>query len=142
MALAASTRSVRNGRGAARAPALPLRAVQARVHGRGARLNTRCPHCGHDLASRKLARAIIARMEIDCPGCQRRLRLNLHPLETLVVLAGAGAFVARPYSPTSVRATRCCSPPSPSASRPWGAVYVVERHWLRDWPRYVARGME
>jgi ABC-type Fe3+-siderophore transport system permease subunit len=81
-------------------------------------------------------------MEIDCPACQRRLRLNLHPLETAVVLAGAGAFVATALLAYQRQSQGLLLAALALGVAAMAAVHVVERHWLRDWPRYVPRPME
>jgi len=49
-------------------------------------MNHRCPNCAKDLAARKLLQSVIARWEIDCRYCGRRIRLNVHPLELKVVV--------------------------------------------------------
>lgn len=109
-------------------------------------MNYRCPHCGQDLATRKLGRALIARMEIDCPRCQRRLRLNLHPAETAVVLAASAAFVALAALAYQRQSQGLLLAALVAGGAGMGAVYLLERRWLRDWPRYVPRdarpGME
>lgn len=81
-------------------------------------------------------------MEIDCPACQRRLRLNLHPLETAVVLAGAGTFVAVALLAYQRQSQGLLLAALAVGMAAMGAVHVVERYWLRDWPRYVPRPME
>lgn len=81
-------------------------------------------------------------MEVDCPRCQRRLRLNLHPLETWVVLAGAGVFVGLALLAYWQQSHGLLLAALALGVAAMGAVHVLERHWLRDWPRYVARGME
>jgi hypothetical protein len=109
-------------------------------------VNHRCPHCGRDLASRKLAGAIIARMDLDCPQCHGALTVNVHPAETGLVLAsvgGAGALAALAYAAQSQGLLLAALAVGIGGA---GAVYVLERTRLRDWPRYAPRaapkGME
>jgi len=105
-------------------------------------MDNRCPLCGKDLGRRKLAYSIIARMEIDCPHCLRRLRLNLHPAETAVVLAASAAFVALAAFAYQRQSQGLLLAALALGAAGMGAVYLVERRWLRDWPRYVPRAME
>ena len=105
-------------------------------------MDNRCPLCGNDLGRRKLAHSIIARMEIDCPRCGRRLRLNLHPAETSLVLAASAAFVALAILAYRGQSQGLLLAAFAVGAAGMGAVYVLERRWLRDWPRYVPRAME
>ena len=100
-------------------------------------MDHRCPLCARPLTMRKLTQPIIARAEVDCPLCKGRIKVNLHPAEEAVVLGTLGAFLA-------------------CAGLGWwlgreglyvaavgvamiGAAFLplLERFWLRDWPRYV-----
>jgi DNA-directed RNA polymerase subunit RPC12/RpoP len=105
-------------------------------------MNTRCPRCGRELATRKLANAIIVRMELDCPGCQQRLRLNLHPAETTVVLAATATFLALAVMAYQRQSHALLLAALAAGLLGMAAVYAVERHWLRDWPRYVVNEMK
>jgi hypothetical protein len=57
-------------------------------------MDYRCPHCARDLGTHKLGRSIVARMEIDCPFCMRRIRLNMHRAEEALVFFTLVAFLA------------------------------------------------
>ena len=105
-------------------------------------MDNRCPLCGNDLGRRKLAYSIIARMEIDCPRCGRRLRLNLHPAETTLVLAASAAFVALAALAYQRQSEGLLLAALALGVAGMGAVQLLERRWLRDWPRYVPRAME
>ena len=105
-------------------------------------MDNRCPLCGKDLGRKKLAYAVIARMEIDCPRCQRRLRLNLHPAETAVVLAASAAFVTLAALAYQRQSQGLLLAALALGTAGMAAVYLLERRWLRDWPRYVPRAME
>jgi len=106
----------------------------------------RCPLCTRDLSSRRLADAIIARMEIECPHCAGRLDVNVHALEKAVVLGTVALCVA-----LASLAYAWTSQPLLLAALGAGMAgaalqYVLERTWLRRWPRYVphvaASGLE
>ena len=100
-------------------------------------MNHRCPHCGKDLAARRLSQAIIARMEIDCPFCKRRLRTNVHGAEAAILLgsfSGFALFAALAYwlGRDALFLAAFASALGGAAALP-----LIERTWLRSWPRYV-----
>lgn len=100
-------------------------------------MDNRCPICASGLGRRKLSQAIVARMEIDCPHCKGRLRLNLHQLEFGLLLSTFAGFLA-----LAVLAHRLQSQALLLTALACGlagilALHGLERSWLRDWPRYV-----
>ena len=101
-------------------------------------MDYRCPHCTQSLRTRKLSQAIIARMEMDCPHCKGRIRLNIHRIEeaavflTIAALAILGALAYRHHSQHLAIAAMGVAFLG-TASLP-----LIERFWLRAWPRYVA----
>lgn len=99
----------------------------------------RCPHCGRDLASRKLAGSIIARMDLDCPQCHGALTVNVHPAETALVLASVGGAVALAALAYAAQSQGLLLAALAVGIGGAGAVYVLERTRLRDWPRYAPR---
>ena len=100
-------------------------------------MDYRCPSCGKDLASRKRIAAIITRMELDCPHCRRRIRLNLHPLEVRIVLAGFVAFVALAGLGYALRSNALSVIALVAGMTGPSLLPVVERVWIRNWARYV-----
>jgi hypothetical protein len=109
-------------------------------------VNHRCPHCGRDLASRKLAGSIIARMDLECPQCHGALTVNVHPAETALVLASVGGAVALAALAYAAQSQALLLAALAVGMGGAGAVYALERTRLRDWPRYAPRaapeGME
>jgi DNA-directed RNA polymerase subunit RPC12/RpoP len=97
----------------------------------------RCPICTRDLAKRKLSQSVVARWEIDCRFCGKRIRLNVHPLELKVVMFGFAAFVVlavfawRLESKTLTVLALCAGIAGPLA------LPVLERTTLRTWARYA-----
>lgn len=53
----------------------------------------RCPACDGDLSARRFRRKVIPRMELDCPLCGARIEVNVHPLESALMIACFAAFV-------------------------------------------------
>lgn len=100
-------------------------------------MDHRCPACGVGLPKRKLSQAIVARMEIDCPHCNSRIRLNLHRIEMAVTLVHFGSVVALgllAYLRQSQGLVLLALAVAVS-----GALIapLLERTWLRTWPRYA-----
>jgi hypothetical protein len=101
-------------------------------------MDHRCPHCGGDLTARKLSQPIVARMEVDCRHCKRRIRVNVHPVEealilgsfaAVVVLAGLGYWLDRQGFYLGAFAAVMLGA---------AALPLAERIWLKAWPRYAA----
>ena len=109
-------------------------------------MNHRCPHCGRDLVSHKLAQSIVARMDLDCPQCHGALTVNVHPAETGLVLASVGGAVALALLAYAAQSQRLLLAALAVGIGGAAAIYVLERTRLRNWPRYAPRaapkGME
>lgn len=103
-------------------------------------MDHRCPECGQNLARRKLAHAVVARMEIDCDHCKRRIRRNIHPLESAVVTAGFTAVVALGAFAYWSQNEQLVLWMLGAALLAGLAVPLLERTVLRDWPRYARIG--
>lgn len=100
-------------------------------------MDYRCPNCTRDLATRKLLRSVIARWEIDCRYCHRRIRLNVHPLELRVVTFGFAAFVALAVLAWRLESSvltllALCAGAGGAVTLP-----IFERTYLRTWARYA-----
>ena len=100
-------------------------------------MDHRCPACGRDLAGRRLSQAIIARMEIDCPHCKRRIRVNVHPLEEALLLATFAGFVVLAALGYWLERESLYLAAFAAAMLGAAALPLAERIWLRTWPRYV-----
>lgn len=101
-------------------------------------MNYRCPVCRINLGERKLSR-IVARMEIDCPNCKQRLRLNMHPAEMKAVVLSFVAFVTLAAIGYGLQSQGLVLLAFGSGAAGAVAVVLLERTRLRDWPRYVPR---
>lgn len=100
-------------------------------------MDHRCPLCGKDLAARKLSQAIIVQMEIDCPHCKRRIRLNLHRAEAAIIVGSFAAFALFAALGYWLERQGLFLVAFAAAMAGAGALPLVERLWLRTWPRYV-----
>ena len=98
-----------------------------------------CPQCGCNLGRKKFSHTIVARMNLECPHCRAPLRLNLHRGETATVIAAA--CIAVPLALLSLALHDRVLLVSALGAGMAGAfaVFVLERTWLRVWPRYAVR---
>ena len=101
-------------------------------------MDYRCPVCGRNVAQRKLSHAIVARITIDCPHCGSTIRLNIHPLELVVVLVAFGTIVVLAALAYWYRSQQLMLALIGVAFAAGLASPVLERTRLRDWPRYAA----
>jgi DNA-directed RNA polymerase subunit RPC12/RpoP len=100
-------------------------------------MDKRCPICRADLGARKLSQAIVARMEIDCPHCMSRVRLNYHWTEVIAVFLGFGAFVVLAALAYRLQSQGLMLFAFGAAMAGALALPVLERTYLRSWPRYA-----
>jgi DNA-directed RNA polymerase subunit RPC12/RpoP len=102
-------------------------------------MDYRCPICGADLGRRKLTQAIVARMDIECSGCKGDIRLNVHWVEEIVVLLGFGTAVALAALAYWSQNQGLVIAAAGAALLGSLALPVLEKTFLRAWPRYVPR---
>ena len=101
----------------------------------GLSMEYRCPACNADLAARRVIGRVIPRMEVDCPFCLKRIEMNVHPVESAVMIACFAGFIAFAvlfYALKNdaylVAALACLAP---SALLP-----LLERRFFKGWPRF------
>jgi len=100
-------------------------------------MDNRCPVCRADLGARKMSQAIVARMEIDCPRCKSKIRLNYHWTEVVAVSLSFGAFVvlaALAYWLQNQHLTLFAFGAAMAGAL---ALPLLEWTYLRTWPRYA-----
>jgi len=102
-------------------------------------MNYQCPVCGANLRQRKLAQAVVARMEIDCPGCNSRVQLNLHQAEIAILLLSCAAFLVLAVLAYRLQSQGLLLIALCGAVAGVAALQVFERTVLRSWPRYVKK---
>ena len=103
-------------------------------------MDHRCPECGASLARRKLVHAVLARMEIDCEHCKRRIGLNIHKLESAVVMVNFTVVLVLGALAYWYRTQELMLWTLGAALFAGVAVPLLERTVLRDWPRYARLG--
>jgi hypothetical protein len=100
-------------------------------------MDYRCPLCRADLGSRKAIHAIVATMESDCSVCRGRLRMNIHQAEMAVVLASFAAILVVGLLAYWWRSHALALLLFGIAMAGALALPLLERTWLRRWPRYL-----
>jgi hypothetical protein len=101
-------------------------------------MDYRCPFCETNLGRRRLSEAVVARMEIECSHCKKVIRLNIHPAEVVIVSLifvmiivltafaywlQSGGLMLFVFGTAMVGAL---------------ALPLLERLYLRSWPRYAS----
>ena len=102
-------------------------------------MDYRCPVCNIDLRSRKLSQAIVARMQIDCSHCYSTIRVNVHRAEVAVVLLSFGSIGLLAMSSYWLQSRVLALLAFGVAMIGALALPLLEKIFLRSWPRYVAR---
>ncbi len=100
-------------------------------------MDYRCPCCGKDLGTRKRRHSIIARMEFDCEYCKKRIRLNTHPLESGIVFASFGTFLALALLAWAMKNESLAVLALFAGAAAPLVLPFLERTWFRNWARYV-----
>lgn len=100
-------------------------------------MDYRCPVCRADLGKRKLGQAIIARMSVECRHCKNMLQLNVHRAETLIVLLNFAAIVVLAAFAYWFQSQGLILVAVVVAMTGASALPLLERTYLRAWPRYV-----
>ena len=101
-------------------------------------MNYQCPVCSANLRQRKPGQ-VVARMEIDCPGCKSRVQLNLHQAEIAILLLGCALFLVPAALAYWLQSQALLVAALAGAVAGWSALQVFERTVLRAWPRYVRK---
>lgn len=100
-------------------------------------MDHRCPACKGDLARRKLIDAVITRMDSECPHCKRRLRLNVHGAEQAIVIVNFFAIIGLGTLAYFLKSEPLMAATFIAVLLGSMMLPLLERTWLRTWPRYV-----
>lgn len=101
-------------------------------------MDYRCPVCRANLAKGRLSQAVVIRMEIDCSQCKSRIHHNYHRAEALIVLLSFGSFVALAALAYWLQREGLMLFAFGAAMAGALALPLLERTYLRTWPRYIA----
>ena len=101
-------------------------------------MDLRCPACGVDLAKLR-SRSVMPRMELDCPSCRARIEVNVHPVESALMMASFGAFVAL-GALFYLFKREAFLVAALAALAPAALLPLFERRWFKGWRRYRKPG--
>jgi len=102
-------------------------------------MDYRCPLCGVDLGKRRIAQAVVVRMETECAQCKSVIRLNVHRAEEIVVLLAFGTVVALAVLAHRWQSHGLALAAFGAAMLGALALPLLERTYLRHWPRYAPK---
>lgn len=102
-------------------------------------MDYRCPECGTNLGRRKLTQAVITRMEIACSGCKSEIRLNVHWVEEIAVLLSFATIVVLAGFAYWFQSQGLVIAALAAAILGALALPLLEKTYLRTWPRYASR---
>ncbi len=103
-------------------------------------MDHRCPLCKESLAKRRLSQTVIARMEIECSHCKNTIRVNVHRAEEVAVLLSFGTVIGLAVAAYVFHSQGLALAAFGAVMASSLLVPVLERTWLRTWPRYVQPG--
>ena len=103
-------------------------------------MDYRCPVCRVNLGTRRLSQAVVTRMEIDCSHCKSKIRLEVHWAEEIVVLLSFGTVAVLAGFAYWFQSQGLVLTALGAAMAGALALPLLERTWLRNWPRYASSG--
>jgi len=102
-------------------------------------MDYRCPLCGANLGRRRLTQAVVTQMEIECSNCKSQIRLNVHWVEEIVVLLSFGAIAVLAGFAYWFRSQGLVITALGAALLGALALPLLEKTYLRYWPRYAPK---
>ena len=101
-------------------------------------MDYRCPDCGVNIAKRRLSETVLVGLEIECPHCKSVVRHNIHRFETVIVLLNFAAIIGLAAFAYWLQSRDLVIVAVGAAMLGALAVPVIERTYLRHWPRYAS----
>jgi len=101
-------------------------------------MDHRCPLCRAEQKKQKFGQSLVARMNVECVHCGKLLRLNVHRMETVVVFLNFSAIVLLAILAYKIQSRELALAAVFVALAGSAALPLLERTYLRSWPRYVA----
>lgn len=100
-------------------------------------MDHRCPICHAEQKKQKFGQSLVARMNIECAHCGKLLRLNVHKLESMVVFLNFTAIVLLAIVAYKIQSRELALVAVFLALAGSAALPLLERTYLRKWPRYT-----
>jgi len=101
-------------------------------------MDYRCPVCREIIPKRRLSETVMLKLEIECPRCKSVVRHNIHRVENTIVLSNFAAIIAAAAFAYWFQSRDLALVAFGVAMLGAAALPVLERTYLRSWPRYVA----
>lgn len=101
-------------------------------------MDYRCPVCRANLAKRRLGQAIFVRMDLECSHCKASIHLNVHRAEEITVLLGFGTVIVLAACAYWLESRGLMLAAFGAAMAGALALPLLERTYLRNWPRYAS----
>lgn len=101
-------------------------------------MDYRCPVCTAEQGKRRFDQSILIKMATQCPRCNSVLHLNVHRSETIVVGIDFAAIIALAAFAYWFQSGRAALLAVGAAMAGAAALPLLERTYLRTWPRYVS----
>ena len=101
-------------------------------------MDYRCPDCGSNIAKRRLSETVLVGLEIECPHCKNVVRHNIHRIEAGIVMLNFAAIVGLAAIAYWLQSRDLVIAAVGAAMFGALAVPLIERTYLRHWPRYAS----
>lgn len=95
-----------------------------------------CPVCRKDIPRKKLSRAIVSAMAIDCPHCMHKIHLNINRTEGVLVVLNFILIVVLAVFAWWLQSRDLVLATLGAIMAGALALPFLENVWLRRWPRY------
>jgi len=104
-------------------------------------MDNRCPLCGVQKQKTKFGQSMVPRMVVQCSTCQGIIHLNVHRVETIVVLLNFAIIIVLAIFAYYLQSRELVLVVVGAAMVGASALPLLERTYLRSWPRYVAKAL-
>lgn len=100
-------------------------------------MDYRCPLCGAIPSKRRFTQTLVMGLETECVHCHSVIRVNVHPVEKIVVMVNFVAIILLAALAYWLQSSGLVLVAFGAAMLGAAALPLLEQTWLRTWPRYV-----
>ncbi len=100
-------------------------------------MDYRCPACRANLGKQKFSHAVMGGLEIECTHCKSIVRVNVHPAETVIIMFNFAAILVLAVFAYWFQSRGLVLVAVGAGLVGASALPLLERTWLRNWPRYA-----
>ncbi len=101
-------------------------------------MDYRCPVCRENIAKRRLSQTVMLGLEIECPRCNSVVRHNIHRVESMIVLLNFAVILVLAAFAYWFQSRGLVLVAVGAALVGAAALPLLERTYLRTWPRYAS----